>query len=67
MLRTQPRRNLIPVSANPERIPIRSEPEQSERLDEETKRILAERLELNEPAEPWAVVKKRILERKPMP
>ena len=51
----------------PERIPVRPEPEQPERLDEDTKRILAERLALNEPAEPWAVVKKRILERKPMP
>ena len=53
--------------SKPERIPVRPEPEQPERLDEETKRILAERLALNETAEPWAVVKKRILERKPMP
>lgn len=55
------------MGTKPERIPNRPEPEQLEPLDQETKRILAERLALNEPAEPWAVVKKRILERKPMP
>ena len=53
--------------SKPQPIPVRPEPEQPERLDEETKRILADRLALNEPAEPWAVVKKRILERKSVP
>ena len=52
---------------NPERLPVRPEAEQPERLDPETERILRERMSRDEPSEPWSVVKKRILERKPMP
>jgi hypothetical protein len=54
--------------SKPARIPTRPDAEQSDQVDPETARILAERLERDEPSEPWPVVKKRILEsRRPAP
>jgi hypothetical protein len=41
--------------------------EQYPQVDEETARILTERLAETDNGEPWAVVKKRILERRPAP
>ena len=47
--------------------PTRPDAEPEQPLGAETRRILEERLARDEPSEPWAVVKKRILERKPVP
>lgn len=52
----------------PQRVPARPDGEKPEQVDPETARILAERLERDEPSEPWPVVKKRILDsRRPAP
>ncbi len=54
--------------SKPQSIPTRPDAERPQpQLDAETQRTLEERLERDEPSEPWAAVKKRILERKPMP
>ena len=46
--------------------PIRPGPGEHQ-VDEETARILTERLKEHDQGDPWPVVKKRILERRPTP
>ena len=48
--------------SKPERLPARPAAKRPDQVDPETARILAERLERDEPSDPWPVVKKRILD-----
>ena len=54
--------------SKPAHAPARPDTKQPDQVDPETVRILRERLEHDEPSDPWPVVKKRILQsRRPSP
>jgi hypothetical protein len=53
--------------SKPQSVPVRQEPEQPERLDEETKRILEDRLADAGPTRPWDEFYAEEQKRKPQP
>ena len=55
------------MGTTPERSPVRPEPEQPERLDPETERVLRERLADPGPTRPWDEFYTEEKKRKPQP
>jgi hypothetical protein len=53
--------------SKPQPLPVRPEPEQPERLDPETERVLQERLTNPGPLRPWSEFEAEESRRKPQP